>query len=243
VLPTVGSTNDHVRALALAGHLPGLTVLAEEQTAGRGRQGRTWISPPGVGVWMTVLLPAGLGSGVLTLGAAVAVRQAVIRTTGFAPALKWPNDLVVGQAKLCGILGEGLGEHGVALGIGLNVHAPSTAPPDFAATHVDRELGRPVTFRHRLAAAILNELETVTEALAAGRSAQILAAWREGCDHLGRMVTIAMGPQTEVGRAIDVDDAGALILERSDGSRATVWSGTLRVIPAGDSPETRAHSS
>jgi BirA family biotin operon repressor/biotin-[acetyl-CoA-carboxylase] ligase len=234
-VPRLGSTQDRVRELALTGARPGLALLAEEQTAGRGRQGQAWISAPGAGVWMTVLLPRA-ASGIVTLGAAVAVRRALARSTGFRAALKWPNDLVVGEAKLCGILGEALGEHGVALGIGLNVHASppaGAANKDLPATHLDRELGRMVE-RNALVAAMLNELEAVVEELGAGHSAQILADWREGCSHLGRRVEVTTGPTMETGTAIGVDENGALLLARSDGTLAAIWSGSLRVLPAID---------
>jgi BirA family biotin operon repressor/biotin-[acetyl-CoA-carboxylase] ligase len=241
VTPRLGSTQDRVRELALEGLRPGLALLAEEQTSGRGRQGRIWVSAPGAGVWMTVLL-APLTNGLVSLGAGVAVRRALAFATGFRPALKWPNDLVAGEAKLCGILGEALGERGIALGIGLNVHAsptlaagPGGSPQDLPTTHLDRELDRPVA-RNHLVAAILNQLETVVDELAAGRSAQILAEWREGCSHLGRRVQVAMGPQMETGTAIGVDENGALLIERADGSLAAVWSGTLRILPADPAP-------
>ena len=178
-----------MRELALAGAAPGLVVLAEEQGAGRGRHGRSWVSPPGAGIWMTVLLPAATPAGgpspepipgLVTLAAALAVRRAVAQVTGFTPGLKWPNDVMVGDAKLCGILGEMLGDSGIALGIGVNVH---DSPPDEAlggrrATHLDRELGAPVE-RNLLAASIVNQLEQVDDDLRAGRAAQVLAAWRE----------------------------------------------------------------
>ena len=223
------STNDRVRALAQAGHPAGLAVLAEEQLKGRGRQGQTWISAPGAGVWMTVLLPAGT-PGLATLGAAVAVRRAIGQVTGLYPGLKWPNDLLQGDAKLCGILGEALGERGIALGIGINVHDSPPRAHGFAATHLERELGRPVA-RHMVAAEILNQLEPIVDELLAGRSAPILAEWRQGCVHLGRQVQIT-GSQRVTGTAIDVDESGALLVKTADGSVTTVWAGTLAIAPA-----------
>ena len=232
------STNDQVRALAHAGHRPGLAVFAEEQTAGRGRLGQPWISDPGAGIWMTVLLPPG---GLATLGAAVAVRRAIGKVTGLWVGLKWPNDLLQGGAKLCGILGEALGERGIALGIGLNVHDSPPSTRGFLATHLERELGRPVG-RNLLAAEILNELEPIVDQLLAGRSAPVLAAWRAGCDHLGRRVRVVMGSQIATGTAVDVDENGALRLAQADGSILTVWAGSLEVESPPDSATGRAEA-
>jgi BirA family biotin operon repressor/biotin-[acetyl-CoA-carboxylase] ligase len=236
----IDSTSDQVRALALEGHRSGLAVFAEEQTAGRGRQGQPWISAPGAGVWMTVLLPPGT-PGLATLGAAVAVRRAIGKVTGLWVGLKWPNDLLQGGAKLCGILGEALGERGIALGIGLNVHDSPSGARGFSATHVERELGRPVA-RNLLAAEILNELEPIVNELLAGRSAPVLAAWRAGCDHLGRRVRVVMGSQSATGTAVDVDENGALRLAQADGSILTVWAGSLEVESPPDSATGRAEA-
>ncbi|HWN81981.1 MAG TPA: biotin--[acetyl-CoA-carboxylase] ligase [Candidatus Udaeobacter sp.] len=225
----VDSTNEQVRARARAGHPPGLCLLAEEQTAGRGRQGQGWISAPGAGVWMTALLPKDT-PGLATLGAAAAVRRAIGKVTGLLPVLKWPNDLLLGEAKLCGILGEALPEGAIALGIGLNVHDSPPSAAGFRATHLERELGRPLA-RNLLAAEILNELEPIVDELRAGRTAPVLAAWRAGCDHLGRRVRIDVGSQSTVGTAVAIDENGALRLALADGSVVTVWAGSLRVEP------------
>jgi BirA family transcriptional regulator, biotin operon repressor / biotin---[acetyl-CoA-carboxylase] ligase len=237
-----------VKELALAGEPPGMAVLAEEQLQGRGRLGRDWVSPPGAGVWMTVMLPGATpphdpGAGLITLAAGLAVRRAVHAVTGFAPGLKWPNDVMAGDAKLCGILGEMLGEHGVALGIGVNVHdsPPAAALGGRRATHLDRELGHGhAVERNLLAASILNELEKVDDDLRAGRGAQVLAAWRESCNHLGQAVTVDLGARMEHGIAVSVNAEGGLLLSRPDGSLTTLWSGSLFVgaLPAGDTRDT-----
>jgi len=230
--PRLDSTNDRVQALALTGSPPGLVVLAEEQAAGRGRQGQPWISAIGAGVWMTALLPPGT-PGLVTLGAAVAVRRAIQQVTGLELGLKWPNDLLRGGAKLCGILGEALGERGIALGIGLNVHDSPPQSHGFRATHLERELGRPVG-RSLIAAEILNQLEPIVDELRAGRSAPVLAAWRAGCDHLGRRVRVVLGTQITAGTAVGVDDGGALLLRGADGSVVTGWAGSLETESPAD---------
>lgn len=233
------STSDRVRELARTGARPGIAVLAEEQTRGRGRAGRAWISPPGVGLWMTVLAaPREVSPGLVTLGAGVAVRRAVARLSGVEAALKWPNDLEVGGAKLCGILGEVVAEKGIALGIGLNVHeAPPVEEIGRAAIALDQAAGRPVA-RNPLAALLLADLEQVLDDIRSGHEAQVLASWREGCNHLDERVQIVTGAKPEagdtIGVAVDIDAAGALLLRRDDGKVVPVVAGSLRMV--GPSP-------
>ena len=113
---TIGSTNDVASALAAGGDREGAVVIADAQTAGRGRRGRIWFSPPGAGLYVSVVLTPARASGaaerataLLTLAAGVALAEAVERVTGLAPAIKWPNDLLIGRRKLAGILAEGVG--------------------------------------------------------------------------------------------------------------------------------------
>jgi len=224
------STNDRMRELARAGAGPGVVVLAEEQTRGRGRAGRDWISLKGAGLWMTMLVARGTEPpGLITLGAGVAVRRAV-RALGVEAELKWPNDLEVGGAKLCGILGEAIGEGTIALGIGVNVHQSPPAPAiGRAAIALDQAAGRPVA-RNLLAARLLDQLEQVLVDLESGRQSQVLAAWREGCSHLGRQVQVTEGAQDETGVATDIDSAGALLVRRRDGTVVAVHAGSLAVL-------------
>src|SRR5436190_15218656 len=155
---TIGSTNDFAASLAAAGDAEGTVVIADQQTAGRGRRGRTWFSPPGAGLYVSVVLrPARArvepdrATALITLAAGVALAEAVERTTGLRAEIKWPNDLLVGPRKLAGILAEGVSApmsaavQSVVLGYGLNVSALHP-PPDLAArvTSLESELGRPV---------------------------------------------------------------------------------------------------
>ena len=145
-------------------------------------------------------------------------------------AVEW-RGLTGGQNGIMGIPST-LGERGVALGIGVNVH---DSPPEAAlggrlATHLDRELGHPVE-RNIIAASILNELEKVDDDLRAGRGAQVLAAWRESCNHLGQEVTVDLGTRMEQGIAVSVNAEGGLLLSRPDGSLTRLWSGSLLVGP------------
>jgi BirA family biotin operon repressor/biotin-[acetyl-CoA-carboxylase] ligase len=228
----LASTNDRVRERARAGAKTGLVVLAEEQTSGRGSGGRRWISAPGKGLWMSVLLrPGDVPPGVVTLGAGVAVQMGIWCAADVATELQWPNDVMVGDAKLCGILAEALSERAIALGIGVNVHgAPSTAEIGRAAVPLDLVAGRPVE-RNVLAAGILSGIEGAFKEIAAGRGGELLAAWRRRSNHLGARVRITMGEEVVVGVALDIDSTGALLLEGEDGRVRTIVSGSLELEP------------
>lgn len=225
---TVGSTNDVAAALAEAGR-EGAVVIADQQTAGRGRHGRRWFSPPGSGLYISVVLtPARAGpsateraTALLTLAAGVALVDAVEATTGLAPDLKWPNDLLVGRRKLAGILAESaVSESGplhVALGYGINV-STSAYPSELAAraTSLESELGRPIE-RGALCAATLAALEARYADLVAGRFDAILDAWRRRApSHQGARVawSTPRGPQT--GLTAGVDEGGALLVRVGD---------------------------
>jgi BirA family biotin operon repressor/biotin-[acetyl-CoA-carboxylase] ligase len=191
------STNDVASALASRGNA-GAVVVADAQTAGRGRRGRTWFSPSGAGLYVSVILEPGgarrepeRALALLTLAAGVALADAVHRATGLAPDIKWPNDLLVGGRKLAGILAEGISATPVrlepdatysqvtrvVLGYGINVQ--STAyPPELGdrATSLESELGRPID-RATLCAETIASLAARYDDLLAGRFDAILDAW------------------------------------------------------------------
>jgi BirA family transcriptional regulator, biotin operon repressor / biotin---[acetyl-CoA-carboxylase] ligase len=150
---SVTSTMDLAIAAAEAGAPEGLVVVAEHQTAGRGRRGRTWSSPPGAGLYLSCVLRPEAGENawlsLITLAAGVAVRRGLENATGLTADLKWPNDLVVGRRKLAGILAEGVGiqtpAQAVVLGIGINLERAAHPPEiDSRATSVEEVLGHPV---------------------------------------------------------------------------------------------------
>jgi BirA family biotin operon repressor/biotin-[acetyl-CoA-carboxylase] ligase len=229
----LGSTQDLARELARAGASEGTVVLAGRQTAGRGRLGRSFVSPRG-GLYFTVVLrPALEHLRPLPIVAALAVARGLERVAGLRTALKWPNDVLVGGRKVCGILVEseltGQAVNYVLLGIGMNVSADMSAYPEIAAiaSSAAAEAGRSVS-REALAAAVLNELEELYLAVQAGQRVQ--DEWRTRLETLGRQVRVTCGQITEAGLAEDVDSDGSLILRRPDGSRVTIAAGdvTLR---------------
>lgn len=242
---SVTSTNDIARELGRRGAPEGLVVVADEQTAGRGRLRRPWASPPGVGLWMSVLLRPPLPAhelGRLTLAAAVAVVEAVRDGAGVAAGIKWPNDVVVGGRKLCGILTELEADweqvHFAVVGIGVNVNTPPEAfPPDVreAATSLRIEAGHPVP-RAPLARAILAGLERAYGETLAGQFERVLARWRAYTVTLGRPVRVlpvAGGRPPIDGVALDVDGDGALLVRLADGRVERVLAGevSLRPVP------------
>jgi BirA family biotin operon repressor/biotin-[acetyl-CoA-carboxylase] ligase len=233
----VDSTNDEALRLAAAGAGDGTAVLAGLQRRGRGRRGRTWFSPPGAGVYLSVVVrPCDWtgGASLVTLGAGVAAARAVTAATGLPLELKWPNDLVVGRPwrKLGGVLTEAAGGQrpldAVVVGIGINLR-PAAYPADLAdrATAIEVELGRSVD-RGALVGALLMELAGVVGRMRVGQVAQVLDEWRI----LGR-AGLRRAPvrwQHErawrSGLAVDVDDEGALVVE-TDGRRERLVAGEV----------------
>lgn len=240
---TVGSTNDLARTLGRQGAPDGLAVLADAQSAGRGRQGRPWQSPPGTGVWLSVLLrpplpPAALAP--LTLVVAVAVATA-LRELDVPAGIKWPNDIYVGDRKCCGILTEldlaGDRVDFAVVGMGLNVNQDAF-PPELAATATSLRLalGRPVD-RAPLVAALLAHLEGLYDQFLAGGLPAILDRWRALSITLGRTVTVRpTGGDPLTGVAEDVGADGALLLRLPDGRRERLLAGevlSLRPVQPG----------
>lgn len=230
-LPRVASTQDIARAEAEGGVPEGTAVLAEEQTSGRGRLGRPWLSPAGKNIYVTLILrPPAWRLRSLSIVAPLAVAEALEGAAGLASRVKWPNDVLVGGRKIAGILIEtelaGEGVNYALVGVGLNVNLDVAAAPEIAeiATSVRRELSREVS-REELLAALLNAFERRYEEAAASDAAFL--AWRSRLDTLGRRVRATLGERVEEGVAEDVDAEGSLLLRRDDGSLATVEAGDV----------------
>lgn len=220
----------------------GTVAVADSQTAGRGRMDRSFQSPKGQGIYLSVLLRPPLPPDRLppvTALAGVAVCAAVERVCGARPGLKWPNDPVLNGKKLCGILTELSLEaetgrvQSLVLGIGVNV---GQGPEDFSpevremATSLRQELGRPVS-RPQLTAALLEELDRAYAALLAGDLSAYLAAYRRRCVNLGKTVQLipAGGGERETAQAVDIDGDFSLVVRGADGKERTVRSGEVSV--------------
>jgi BirA family biotin operon repressor/biotin-[acetyl-CoA-carboxylase] ligase len=225
---TIGSTNDRAAALAQARDAEGIVVVADEQTAGRGRRGHAWFSPPASGLYVSVVLtPAraacdpARATRMLTLAAGVALVEAIHQITGLAVDLKWPNDLCVGGRKLAGILAEGVSSGAIidpiVLGYGINVRA-ARYPPDLAGhvTSLEAELGRDVD-REPLFIETLAALARRYDDLLAGTFDGILDAWRRHAPGAyGSRVRWHDGSGGHSGVTAGIDREGALLVRVGD---------------------------
>lgn len=227
VVAEIGSTNDHIMAAGRAGAAEGLAVLADRQTAGRGRRGRTWESPAGIGLYTSILLRPGQPLPqvpLLTLAAGLAVAEAIGEVAGVAARLKWPNDVLVEGRKAAGILAEmaSMDEQvsHVVIGIGINVnHGPLDLPEELsaAATSLYLATGRTVP-RGELAAALYNALDRWYQVFHEGRIETILAAGRERSATLGHQVDVVENGRRWQGLAVDLDVDGALLVREEGGA-------------------------
>lgn len=236
----IDSTNNYAKRIALSGAPDGTVIVADCQTAGRGRMDRSFQSPKGKGIYLTALLRPELPPERLlpvTALAGVAVCAAVERVCGVRPGLKWPNDPVLGSRKLCGILTElsveaetGRVQY-LVLGIGVNVlQTAEDFTPEVAemATSLAMALGRPVS-RPALAAALIEELDRLYTALRAGDLSEYLAAYRRDCVNLGKAVQLISPAGRETVTAVGIDGDFGLVVRGADGEERAVRSGEVSV--------------
>lgn len=232
----IDSTNTRCKLLAAEGAPHGTVLLADRQTGGRGRLGRNFQSPGGMGVYMSVLLRPECPADRLmhlTCAAAVAACDAVERVCGIRPGIKWTNDLVVGKRKIAGILTElvhGPGGVSAVIGIGVNCCQEES---DFAedirsmAGSLTMVTGQ-VVDRFGVAAALVEAFETMDRTLLAGRE-EMMAQYRRDCITVGQDISLVRADQVRHGHAVDVDGAGALVVEFPDGHREAISSGEVSV--------------
>lgn len=236
VFREVSSTNALLRERALAGAPEGTVIVADAQTAGRGRFGRVFFSPSGTGLYLSVLLrpaiPAALAARITT-AAAVAVCEAVEAVSGKAAGIKWVNDVLLSGKKICGILTEaafdmesGSVEYAV-LGVGINVYAPEGGFPEELAGIAGAVLDtRTRGAKNALAAAFLNSFFRLYRELEQGT---FLAAYRARCLVLGRRIRVLSAAGETPATAIDVDGDCHLVVRYDDGSTAALSSGEISV--------------
>lgn len=242
-LETAGSTNDIAARLADAGAEEGTVIVAEAQTAGRGRLGRAWFSPPGAGLYVSVVLRPRSGAGLsypdnptalLTLASGVGLAEGVQTATGLPAEIKWPNDVLVARRKLAGVLAEAAAQggalHFVVLGFGVNLR-PAAYPAELArrATSIEAETNRPAD-RALVLAEILTGLAARYDDLQHGRFDAILSAWRERAASLrGSPVEWDTGGNVMRGRAEGIDQTGALLV-RTGGAIQRIVSGEVKWV-------------
>jgi BirA family biotin operon repressor/biotin-[acetyl-CoA-carboxylase] ligase len=230
------STNDVIEKLARDGVKAGAVVFAESQTKGRGRLGRTWVSPSHKGLWFSVLLRPDLRpqeATQLTVAAATALWRAIHDHTGIQPEIKWPNDLLLHGRKVAGILTELSAELDhvkyIILGVGVDVNQTAAEfPADLrkAATSLRIELGRPVP-RPELATAILRELDRDYARVCAGQFESVADEWEEHCSTIGKQVTVQIGERRVRGIAESLDDDGALRVRTEHGRLERIIGGDV----------------
>jgi BirA family biotin operon repressor/biotin-[acetyl-CoA-carboxylase] ligase len=218
------STNGYLLDESRRGAPEWLVAVADFQTQGRGRRGRSWIAPPGASLLASVLLRPELPPErlqLVSIVSGIAMAHAVHRVAGFLPALKWPNDLVVGDRKLAGLLAESDGD-AVVVGIGVNVEWHDF-PPELAdtATACNLEAGRSVD-RRELLSVFLVELEQRY-----ARLDVVIDDYRALLATLGRRVRVERPDGDLVGRAVDVGSAGELVVDVDGHGRVTVHVGDV----------------
>ena len=233
--PSVTSTMDVARKEAKEGAVEGTVVVAEEQTVGRARLGRSWINPPGVVAVSIILRPEMSQLIRLTMVAALATSRCIEKVAGLKTVIKWPNDVLIKGKKVSGILTEsalrGQSVDWAVIGIGINVNFDPKAYPEIAdiATSLSVELGKKVS-QLEVLLHLLNELEYFYSALRRGEP--IYQEWRAKLETLGKVVQVKTGTDLEKGYAESVDEDGALLLRRPDGSLVRIVAGEVTLRPS-----------
>lgn len=233
VFKSVDSTNSFAKSLAQLGAVHGTTVIAEQQTAGRGRQGKKFHSPNNQGVYMSVIVRPKLSVDyalMITSCAAVAVAEAIETVSGLSCGIKWVNDIFAGGKKLCGILTEaaiGVEQGGLEyaiIGIGINV-SNTIFPKELesVATSIRGETGKNVN-RSQLAAEILNSLERHLDRIC---TQDFIEEYRRRSILIGKRITLTKNNFSESVECIGIDSFGKLLIRRDDGSEEAVSSGTV----------------
>lgn len=227
------STNSEAKRYAVSGGRAPALFLADRQTAGRGRLGRSFYSPEGTGLYMSLLLPAKAeltDTVLMTSAAAVAVRRAILSVTGIDTGIKWVNDLYLDGRKVCGILCELLGtEKMIIVGVGINL-SDGGFPEDIA--HIAGSLG--ITdpdgaLRDTLAARCVKELTSVWETLGDG---DLIDEYKKHSTILGNEVIYTENGVSRSGLAVDIDSRGRLIIEDAEGINRVLASGEISVRPS-----------
>jgi BirA family biotin operon repressor/biotin-[acetyl-CoA-carboxylase] ligase len=213
----------------------GTIIIAERQSAGKGRLGRKWFSPAG-GIWLSIILYPQLSPSYIsriTLMTAVAVVKAIKTCTQIKSQIKWPNDIMINEKKVCGILTEMSAEldmiNWVVVGIGINVNIDHREfPEDIQANTISlKEVSGKEVLRVKLAQTFLQEFEKYYDKLKRKKFSSILKEWKLYSHTLGRKITVDMGEKITAGEAVDINEEGALILKKEDDELIKIISGTI----------------
>jgi BirA family biotin operon repressor/biotin-[acetyl-CoA-carboxylase] ligase len=229
--PTTPSTMDAAKQAIKEGAAEGTVIITDHQTAGRGRLGREWLSPPRSSILLSIILyPLLEQLPRLTIAACLAVAQSIEKVTGIESTIKWPNDVLIAGKKVSGILIES-DAHGdrvnyAIVGIALNINLDTATIPEISetATSLKQILGREVS-RREVLLALLGEFEALYSALRRGEP--IDQEWRRRLETLGKKVAVRCGDDVQEGVAEGVDEDGNLLLRHSDGSLVTIAAGDV----------------
>jgi len=232
--PVTSSTMDVAKQAAREGAAEGTIVIADQQTAGRGRLGRKWLSPPESSILLSIVLYPKLEElPRLNMAACLAVARSIEKGTGLKPSIKWPNDVLIDGKKVSGVLMESDVQGDIVryaiVGLAVNVNLDPSSIPEIAetATSLKEALGHEVS-RLEMLTSLLTEFEELYSAIR--RSERIEEEWRRHLETLGKEVTVRCGQDIWEGYAESVDEDGNLLLRLRDGSLITVAAGdvTLR---------------
>ena len=232
----IDSTNTRAKELAKAGAVHGTVLVAGTQTGGRGRMGRSFLSPTG-GVYLSVILRPDCSHEKLmhlTCAAAVAGCKAVEQACGVCPNIKWTNDLVYGKKKLGGILTElgldGAGNVAYAIiGIGINCEKAEDFPKELQDTVTSiREISQSGCTAHTLTAKLIEAIYETDQMLFTGKQ-EMMGFYRAHCITLGKEIKVIQGDSVTYGTAVDLDEDGGLLVRFADGSEKIVASGEVSV--------------
>lgn len=232
----VDSTNNEIKRLAQKEYPNGTTVVAESQSSGKGRLGRLWSSPNGTGLWFSFLLrpqiPPNQIAGI-TLATGLGVCKAIRNFIGVNALIKWPNDIIIANKKLCGILTEMAAESDrieyAVVGIGINVNTiefPEEIQHKATSLFIEtqKQINRAELFKN-----ILFEVEKYIEKYLSDNQMDIIDEYKKLCATLGRKVTVTRGKHILSGTAISINNEGELIVKKETGEEIYVNSGEVTV--------------
>lgn len=234
---SIDSTNNELKRQAEKQLCHGMVAVAEEQTAGRGRRGHAWISPPGTGIWVSFLLTPDIApdkASMLTLVAAMAVSKAVSEVTELKAEIKWPNDIVVNKKKVCGMLTELSAEmtkvNYVVIGIGINANTTEFLDDiKDMATSLYLESGKRVNRASVIEAMGRYFEKYYDEFIKAGDLSPLVKEYNELLVNAGRQVRVITQEGEKQYRAVGINAEGELIVEDADGTESVIRSGEVSV--------------
>ncbi|PIP67563.1 MAG: biotin--[acetyl-CoA-carboxylase] ligase [Candidatus Omnitrophica bacterium CG_4_9_14_0_2_um_filter_42_8] len=229
------STNDAAYQLAASGEKEGSVIIAESQTAGRGRMGRSWVSPRSKGAYFSVILrpdilPKEVSS--ITLFSALSVAKTIREMAGLAAFIKWPNDVLINNKKICGILTEMNAEtdkiNFVIIGIGININTKEEFLPK-GATSIMEAKGAEIS-RVELVKGIFKNLDKYYRLFNGGHIAEIIREYKEFSNFLGKRAQVTYHDTKIEGYVVDVDKEGALILRMDSGLNERILAGDVTML-------------